>query len=50
MNSKMVWNAFEKTGDINIFLEYRQMRDIEKNILEDKNGNSKDKSNYFKRK
>lgn len=50
MLSKMAWNAFKKTGDINIFLEFTQMKDIEENLIEDKNGNNKNESNYIKRK
>ena len=48
MISKMAWNAFKKTGDINIFLEYTEMKNIEENLLEDKNGNNKNESYYFK--
>ena len=48
--SKMAWNVFKKTGDINIFLEYTQTKNIEENLLEERNGNSKDQSNSFKRK
>ena len=50
MLSKMAWNAFKKTGDINIFLEYTEMKNIEENLIEDQNGNNKNESNYIKRK
>lgn len=50
MLSKMAWNAFKKTGDINIFLEYTEMKNIEENLIEDKDGNNKNESYYFKRK
>lgn len=50
MISKMAWNVFKETGDINSFLEYAQTKNIEENLLEEKNGYSKDKSYYFKRK
>ncbi len=50
MLSKMAWNAFKKTGDINIFLEYTEMKNIEENLIEDQNGNNKNESYYFKRK
>lgn len=50
MLSKMAWNAFKKTGDINIFLEYTEMKNIEENLIEDKNGNNKNEGYYFKRK
>ena len=57
MLSKMAWNAFKKTGDINTFLEYTQTKNIEenfeeekKNLNEAKNGDNKNKGYYFKRK
>ncbi len=50
MISKLAWNAFKKTGDINTFLEFIETKNIEENLLEEQNGNSKDKSNYFERK
>ncbi len=50
MISKMAWNAFEKTGDINTFLEYIETRNVETKIIEEKNGNNKNESYYFKRK
>lgn len=50
MISKLAWNAFKKTGDVNIFLEYTKTRNIEENLLEEENGNSKDKRAYFERK
>ena len=50
MISKMAWNAFKKTGDINTFLEFVETKNIEENILEEQNGDSKNQSNYFKRK
>lgn len=50
MISKIAWNAFKKTGNINTFLEFIETKNIEENILEERNGDSKDQSNYFKRK
>lgn len=50
MLSKIGWNAFKKTGDINTFLEFIETENIEKNILEDKNGNNKNEGYNFKRK
>ena len=50
MISKMAWNAFKKTGDINIFLEFIETKNIEENILEGQNGDNKDQRNNFKRK
>ena len=34
MIKKIAWDAFKKTGDINTFLEYKQIEDIENNIKE----------------
>lgn len=50
MISKMAWNTFKKTGDINAFLEFIESKNIEENILEEQNGDNKDESNCFKRK
>ena len=50
MLSKMAWNAFKKTGDINTFLEFIETKNIEENIAEENNGNSKNESDYIKRK
>lgn len=41
MLKDFAWNTFKKTGDINIFLEYIKIRDIEENIGE-ANGDNKD--------
>ena len=32
MIKKMAWNTFKNTGDINTFLEYKQLKDIEKQM------------------
>ena len=50
MISKMAWNTFKKTGDINTFLEFSKAKNIEENIIEEQNGNNKDEGYYFKRK
>lgn len=50
MISKMAWNAFKKTGNVNTFLEFIETKNIEENLSEEQNGDNKDKSNYFKRK
>ena len=34
MIKKMAWNAFKNTGDINTFLEYKQIENLEKGIKE----------------
>ena len=50
MISKMAWNDFKKTVDVNTFLEFKATKNIEENLLEEQNGDNKDESNYFKRK
>ena len=48
MIKKMAWNTFKNTGDVNTFLEYKQLQDIEAQILVQKaeqNGNSKNEWN-----
>lgn len=50
MLSKIGWNAFKKTGDINTYLEFIETENIEENILEEKNGNNKNEGYNFKRK
>ena len=32
MIKKMAWNTFKNTGDINAFLEYKQIENIENDI------------------
>ena len=32
MIKKMAWNTFKNTGDINTFLELKQIEDIEKDV------------------
>ena len=39
MIKKIAWNAFKNTGDINAFLELKEIENIEKNIIEKKNIN-----------
>lgn len=34
MIKKIAWDAFKNTGDINTFLEYKQIENIETNIKE----------------
>ena len=47
MIKKIAWDTFKKTGDINTFMEFSQIKEIEKKIKEEKNGNNKDKRNYI---
>ena len=34
MIKKIAWDTFKKTGDIDAFLEFKQIENIEKNIKE----------------
>ncbi len=45
MIKKIAWNTFKKTGDINTFLELKQIMDIEENLKMEqlKNENIKSK-------
>ena len=42
MIKQMAWNTFKKTGDINTFLEYMEVKDINK---VEQYGNIQDKGN-----
>ena len=37
MIKKIAWDTFKKTGDIDAFLEYKQIENIENNIKEIQN-------------
>lgn len=37
MIKKIAWDAFKKTGDIDTFMEYKQIENIENNIKEIQN-------------
>ena len=42
MIKKIAWNTFKNTGDINSFLEFKQLEEIEKNIQKvEQNGYNK---------
>ena len=49
MIKEIAWDAFKNTGDINTFLEYKEIENLEKGIQEI-DGECKDKgnSNYGK--
>lgn len=50
MISKLAWNTFKKTGNIDTYLEFIKTLDVEMSILEGKNEDCKDESDCFKRK
>ena len=50
MIKKMAWNTFKNTGDVNTFLELKQLQNLEEQIqidkqlkqpMEEQNGNNK---------
>ena len=46
MIKKMAWNTFKNTGNIDTFLEFKQIQDIEENIQKvEQNGEYKNKWN-----
>ena len=45
MIEKMAWNTFKNTGNINTFLELKEVENLEKNINGEINGNDKYKGN-----
>ncbi len=40
MSKKIAWDAFKNTGDINAFLELKEIENIEKMIYEEKDKQS----------
>ena len=50
MIKKIAWDAFKNTGDINTFLEYKQIQNLEKGIQNIDNGvQETQKSTYLNR-
>lgn len=46
MIKKIAWDAFKNTGDIDAFLEFKQIKDIEENMQKvEQNGNYKNEGN-----
>lgn len=45
MIRQIAWNTFKNTGDINTFLEFKQVQDIEKNIRVENYENCQNKGN-----
>lgn len=45
MIKKLAWETFKNTGDINTYLELKQIIDIEKNIEAKKYENNKNEGN-----
>ena len=49
MIEKMAWNTFKKTGDINTFLELKQLDNIELNLDGETNGTNKNAGDSISR-
>lgn len=50
MIKQMAWNTFKNTGDINTFLEFVEIKNIENNINGEQNGDNKNEWNNITRK
>ena len=50
MIEKIAWNTFKNTGDINTFLELKQVENIELDLNGEINGTNKDEGNSISRK
>lgn len=46
MIKKIAWDTFKNTGDINSFLEFKQIENIEKNIQDKQEGWNKIDAKY----
>jgi len=50
MIKKMAWNTFKNTGNIDTFLEFKKVADLEQNIKAENYENSKNKGdNNFRK-
>lgn len=49
MIEKLAWNTFKRTGDINTFLELKQLDNIELNLNGEVNGTNKNEGNSISR-
>lgn len=45
MIKKLAWDTFKNTGDINTYLELKQIQDLEENIKAEENEDNKSKGN-----
>lgn len=50
MIEKMAWNTFKNSGDINTFLELKQVENIELNLNGEKDGTIKNEGDNISRK
>lgn len=49
MIEKLAWNTFKNTGDINTFLELKQVENLETTLNGEINGNNKDERDSISR-
>ena len=45
MIKQMAWNTFKNTGNIDTFVEFKAIEQIEKNMKAEENGNNKNEGN-----
>lgn len=45
MIEKLAWNTFKQTGNINSYLEFKEVKNIEENMNGEKNVNDKNEWN-----
>ena len=50
MIKNMAWNTFKNTGDINSYLEFNEVRNLEENMKENIDETDKSEWNYYCRK
>lgn len=50
MIKNIAWNTFKQTGDINFYLEFKQMQNLEENIKDNLDETNKSKWNSYSRK
>lgn len=50
MIREIAWNTFKNTGNIDTFLELKQVMDIEENMKAEKDGIIKNQGNNYSRK
>lgn len=50
MMNDMIWNAFKKTGDINMYLEMKEIQKLKENMKDGVNEADKGKWSDFSRK
>lgn len=47
MINDLAWNVFKNTGDINFYLEFKEIKNLEKNLKDNINEANKGKWNNF---